>query len=139
MHTITRTHEIACGHRVYGHESKCAHLHGHNYGFELTCAGDLDHLGRVLDFSVVKSVLCEWLEEHWDHRMLLWNEDPAALDLARLGLRIEPVPFNPTAENIAEHFVTKVAPGLLEGTGVKLVACRVWETGKCSATFEVDR
>jgi 6-pyruvoyltetrahydropterin/6-carboxytetrahydropterin synthase len=27
----SRYHDISCGHRVYGHESKCAHLHGHNY------------------------------------------------------------------------------------------------------------
>lgn len=27
----TAYHDISCGHRVYGHESKCAHLHGHNY------------------------------------------------------------------------------------------------------------
>lgn len=139
MHTVTRTHEIACGHRVYGHESKCAHLHGHNYTFELTCAGELDGLGRVIDFGVIKQQLCEWLERRWDHRLLLWHEDPAAVELARLGMVIEPVPFNPTAENMAAYLVNEVGPQVFAGTGVRLVSCRVWETGKCSATYEVSR
>ena len=32
MITVTCWHEISCGHRVAGHESKGANLHGHNYG-----------------------------------------------------------------------------------------------------------
>lgn len=141
MHTATRTHEIACGHRVYGHESKCANLHGHNYTFELTLAPltALDGLGRVLDFSAIKERLCSWLEANWDHRLLLWDEDPLAVQLAQLGERIAPVPFNPTAENMARYFLLDVAPAQLRGTGTRLVRCRVWETGKCSATFEVQR
>ena len=139
MHTITRTHEICCGHRVYGHESKCAHLHGHNYLFELTCAGELDALGRVIDFSVVKATLCQWLEDNWDHKMLLWDQDPALEVLLRHDLSVRGVPFNPTAENIARHFSEALAPLLLAGTGVRLVCCRVWETAKCSATYEVSK
>lgn len=134
----TRTHEIACGHRVYGHESKCAHLHGHNYVFEFTVqAPDLDALGRVLDFGVMKARLCEWLEQNWDHRMLLWDRDPAAEALRDAGLVVQTVPFNPTAENMARYFCQDLAPGLLAGTQCKMTRCRVWETGKCSAIFEV--
>ena len=29
--TATRYHDICAGHRVYGHEGKCSHFHGHNY------------------------------------------------------------------------------------------------------------
>jgi 6-pyruvoyltetrahydropterin/6-carboxytetrahydropterin synthase len=137
MHSITRTHEIACGHRVFGHESKCAHLHGHNYVFEFTCTGDLDHLGRVIDFGVVKERLCQWLETVWDHRMLLWTEDPAAQILLNNGLQFHLVEFNPTAENMAQHMVEVIGPLQLRGTGVVLTRCRVWETGKCSAAYEV--
>jgi 6-pyruvoyltetrahydropterin/6-carboxytetrahydropterin synthase len=138
MHSITRTHEIACGHRVFGHESKCAHLHGHNYVFEFTCTGELDHLGRVLDFSVVKERLCQWLEDTWDHRMILWVDDPAGRVLLDAGLQFHWVDFNPTAENMAQHLVEVIGPMRLRGTGVRLVKCRVWETGKCSASFEVS-
>ncbi|MCI6529589.1 MAG: 6-carboxytetrahydropterin synthase [Mesosutterella sp.] len=137
MITCTRYHDISCGHRVYGHEGKCAHLHGHNYRITFTCAGDRDDVGRVIDFSVIKARLCEWLEENYDHRFLIWEKDPIAEDLRRLDPAVVFVPFNPTAENIAEHLVRVVAPKQLEGTGVTLVRCEVEETRKCSAAFSL--
>jgi 6-pyruvoyltetrahydropterin/6-carboxytetrahydropterin synthase len=42
------------------------------------------------------------------------------------------LPFNPTAENMATYFLD-IGPDLLEGTGARLVACKVQETGKCNA------
>ena len=136
--TAVREHEIACGHRVYQHESKCAHLHGHNYLFRLECEAEaLDGLGRVIDFSVIKSTVCAWLEENWDHRFLVFERDPLAQTLARLDPAVVAVPFNPTAENIAWYVVEAVAPRLLAGSGVRLVRCTVGETRKCSATYEV--
>ena len=137
-HRIKRTHEICAGHRVYGHESKCAHLHGHAYVFDLVCEapGGLDHLGRVIDFGVIKSRLCSWLEDHWDHRMLLWEQDPACHSLRLIDPEaVVPLPLNPTAENLASMFVMAIAPELLLGTGVVLTECTVHETSKCSATY----
>ena len=152
MHSVERYHDISCGHRVYGHESKCAHLHGHNYRITFNCAKDnaaprrflgavakqtnLDELGRVIDFSVIKQRLCMWLEENWDHKFLVWERDPdlAALrEIDRLG--VVAVPFNPTAENMASYLVEYIGPNMLEGTGVRLISCRVEETRKCSATY----
>jgi 6-pyruvoyltetrahydropterin/6-carboxytetrahydropterin synthase len=130
-----REHEIACGHRVYGHESKCAHIHGHNYLFKFFCEAEaLDKVGRVIDFSVIKSTICAWLEEHWDHKFLLWRDDPLAVEMMRLDpAAVVLLPFNPTAENIAAHVLRVVAPGLLASTGVELVKVEVYETRKCSA------
>ena len=142
MYEVERYHDISCGHRVHGHESKCAHLHGHNYRIFFTVQADnkqLDMIGRVLDFSVIKSRLCEWLETWWDHKMLIWVDDPMLDDLLDIDPEgVVPVEFNPTAENMAEHLVTVVGPKELEGTGCILVACRIEETRKCSATFKAD-
>jgi len=158
MITCERYHDISCGHRVVGHEGKCRHLHGHNYRFHFTCApaperidvtamgdnvprvvdcqpGTLDSVGRVVDFSVIKQQLCQWLEDNWDHRLLLWEQDPLAEELEVLDNSIVLVPFNPTAENIAKHMVEQVAPEQLHGYGVTLCRCKVEETRKCSATF----
>ena len=136
-HRITRTHEIACGHRVVGHESKCRSLHGHNYGFALTCTAEaLDELGRVIDFAVIKARLCQWLEDEWDHRLLLWEQDPLLPTLRSLDHSVVALGFNPTAENLAAYLVEVVGPALLAHTGVRLIACTVQETAKCSATYE---
>lgn len=135
---ITRSHEIHCGHRVYGHEGKCRHLHGHGYVFEFACEADaLDSVGRVIDFSVIKSTLCQWLEDCWDHRMLIWENDPILPKLLEIDHSVVSVPFNPTAENIAEHLVRVIGPQLLAGTGVRLVSVKVHETIKCAAVYDV--
>jgi len=139
MITVERYHDISMGHRVVGHESKCRHLHGHNYRIHFVCsASELDPLGRVIDFSEIRDRLCMWLEEHWDHRMMIWSEDPLLLELQRLvpgDLCV--VPFNPTAEQIAIHLVSVVGPEQLKGSGITLLECRVEETRKCSAAYRL--
>lgn len=140
MITATRYHDISCGHRVCGHESKCAHLHGHNYRVTFECAGEtesLDELGRVLDFSVIKEKLCMWLGNEWDHHFLVWKEDPLAPHLKALDPTVVELDFNPTAENIAHHLATVVAPECLRGSGVRVIRCTVEETRKCSAEWRL--
>jgi 6-pyruvoyltetrahydropterin/6-carboxytetrahydropterin synthase len=149
---VERYHDFSAGHRVCGHESKCAMLHGHNYRVYFVCApegsvftafatgdelvGALDTVGRVIDFGEIKTRLCGWLETMWDHRFLLWEEDPLGDILAAADPDgVVFVPFNPTAENMARYLVDVVGPMELEGTGVRLVSCRVEETRKCSATY----
>lgn len=137
MHIISRYHDFSAGHVVTNHESACNQLHGHNYRITFHCsAQNLDDVGRVIDFSVIKRLLCMWLEDHWDHRFLVFHEDP------RLTLLLEAdhkgtlaVPFNPTAENMAEHLVRVVGPSQLKDTSVVLVGVDVEETRKCMASF----
>jgi 6-pyruvoyltetrahydropterin/6-carboxytetrahydropterin synthase len=158
MYEVTRYHDFSAGHRVVGHENKCKTLHGHNYRVHFTVRPDetLDNLGRVIDFGVIKSLLCEWLEVHWDHMMILWEADPIAAITEGLQLHdvtasmptamleeaeylvkdsIVLVPFNPTAENMAAHLVNVVGPRVLEGSGVHLHSVKLDETRKCSATY----
>lgn len=132
-----RYHDISCGHRVVGHEGKCRFLHGHNYRIHFTIAStQLDEIGRVIDFSVIKSHLCMWLEDNFDHKFLIWEKDELLEQLQSIaGESLVIVPFNPTAENIARYMVEKIGPQQLEGLGVELVSCKVEETAKCSASF----
>ena len=161
---VIRSHEICAGHRVVGHESKCRHLHGHNYVFHFHVApkpidgvsvkGDpLDQVGRVIDFSVVKATLCQWLEDNWDHKFLHWDQDMLIGGISNLidtdnrpGF-IEPedvehffgslvaLPFNPTAENLAAYMVEVIGPRLLDEHGVELVKCTIEETSKCNVGY----
>jgi 6-pyruvoyltetrahydropterin/6-carboxytetrahydropterin synthase len=137
--TASRYHDFSTGHRVYGHESKCAHLHGHNYRIHFTVEADeLDTVGRVMDFSAIKNYLCEWLELQWDHKFLVWQQDPWGLELKKLdpqGTVI--VPFNPTAENMGQYLIETVGPEQLKDTGVRLIAVDIEETRKCKATVTV--
>lgn len=165
---VIRSHEICAGHRVVGHESKCRHLHGHNYVFHFHVApkisfpeagfakgSALDHVGRVIDFSVVKSTLCQWLEDNWDHKFLHWEKDDLMTGLAILIKQqnqfgndivfaedakhfsgsLVSLPFNPTAENLAQYMVEVIGPRLLDEHGVELVKCTIEETSKCHVGY----
>lgn len=149
--TVTRKHEIHCGHRVVGHEGRCKNLHGHSYIFHFTCqAEQLDSVGRVIDFSEIKSRLCMWLEDNWDHKFLAWCKDVVCIGINNavnetsrfdtldvLDNSFVFVPFNPTAENIAKHLVEVIGPQQLKDTGIILTKVVVEETAKCSATFSI--
>ena len=150
-----RYHDISCGHRVVGHENKCAFLHGHNYRIHFTVvAAQLDPIGRVLDFSSIKERLCMWLEDNWDHKFLHWEEDylvkrlkkgiddladiqPAPEEEDIFFSSLVSVPFNPTAENMAKYLVEVIGPEVLDGTGCVLEKVMIDETRKCSAEFNM--
>lgn len=143
----TRYHDFSAGHRVYGHESKCANIHGHNYRVHFFVRAEkLDKIGRVLDFSCIKEKLCNWLEENWDHNFLVWESDPLAnqlrytMDLMNGNEEsVVKVPFNPTAENIADYLLYQIGPTRLVGTGCQLVKVIVEETRKCFASAELSQ
>lgn len=143
MTTVTRIFEWDAGHRVLGHEGKCKHLHGHRYVAEVTVAApELDALGRVVDFGVLKEVVGRWVDEHWDHSLLLHPADPlwrAAVWDPEVIQGKQPFAMpsdrpNPTAENIAA-VLCGVAAGLLPPE-LTVVKVRVWETPNCFADFE---
>lgn len=140
--TITRRFEFDYGHRVLGHEGKCASLHGHRGVAELTVRGpSLDDLGRVIDFGVLKSVIGAWIDNNWDHTMLLHEDDPLltmchSIDPSYtvFGPRapfVMPDKMNPTAENMALVLLSKSRLLLLSQKQIEPISVRMWETPKC--------
>lgn len=133
-----RKHEIHTGHRVYGHTGKCKNLHGHSYVVHFYCEADtLNELGMVVDFGIIKTTLCQWLEDNFDHKFLLWENDPIADSLMQIEPNLVIVPFNPTAENIALYLIKEIAPSLLKHSKVKVSKIIVEETSKCKAECEI--
>ncbi len=136
---VVRKHEIHCGHRVYQHESKCRNLHGHSYVFHLKCSSEsLDNLGRVIDFSVIKELLCKWLDDNWDHKMILWDQDPLFTELLKLDSSVVSIPYNPTAENLARYLVETIGPQLFAHLPIILSEVTLEETSKCSASYAIS-
>lgn len=135
----TRRVQFCAGHRIHGHENKCAHLHGHNYVALFHAVGTLDPLGRVIDFSVLRQRLGGWIEAHWDHGFLLHEDDvEGRAALAGIaGQKLYLLDRNPTAENLALHLLEVVAPRELAGLGAEIVRVTLWETENCFA--EVSR
>lgn len=82
MYYVEKKIEISACHRLsLDYESKCTHLHGHNWIITIFCKSrELDRNGMVIDFSEIK----RRIKQPLDHQNLN-----------------EVLPFNPTAENIA--------------------------------------
>ncbi len=140
MKTCVRLLKCDAGHRVLGHEGKCAHPHGHEYRFEIEAAADgLDSIGRVIDFSVIKAKVGKWIDENWDHNFLVCMEDYRLKNALEFVAESEGskkpfvMPQNPTAENMAEYLLKIVCPRELANTGVTITRVRVWETQNCYA------
>jgi len=139
MITCTRRLEFDYGHRVFKHESKCSHSHGHRGVVEVTAlARGLDSVGRIIDFSVLKEKIGGWIDENWDHNFLVFKEDHELI-AALTSVSDNRLPFicnfNPTAENMAQYLLD-LCPSLLEGTGVMITKVVLHETpnGRAEAT-----
>jgi 6-pyruvoyltetrahydropterin/6-carboxytetrahydropterin synthase len=140
--SLVRQLSFCAGHRLLGHEGKCAFFHGHNYRVDLEVAGDtVDAVGRLIDFSVLKRLFQGWLDEHWDHGFLLHEEDENALAAIRLVTPTKwfTLPYNPTAENMARYLLEVVAEELLRETPVRATRSTVWETDESYAVATCRR
>lgn len=143
MYAIELDHATDTGHRIPGHQNglgKCARLHGHTYNFHVQLTADmLEEEGFVVDFGDIKTILDEW-----DHRMLLWADDPLGTIIGmesgdedwiegadqRMGIiRVE---FIPTAENMARHLAQRFVS---EFQQVVFALVEVRETAKSVARY----
>lgn len=128
-------------HRIPGHEGSCKCYHGHRYVAEIQVnSEELDELGRVVDFSVIKTAVGSWIERNFDHTGILYAGDPdpsipTIIDAnERLGKPIYLLNNIPTVENIAAE-LGRVASELLQPYNIYVASIRVWETPNCSAVW----
>lgn len=141
---VTRRIHFSAGHRLVGHEGACAYLHGHNYLVFIHAAGDVDSVGRVIDFAVLKEKVGGWILANWDHGFIVAEHDVdarraiAAFTSEGLKQKTFVLDRNPTAENMAQYLALEVAPQVLRGTGVKVTKVVVQETENCFAECVVE-
>lgn len=135
MIKAVRKIHFCAGHRVLNHESKCANAHGHNYvAWFYAEANDLDSIGRVIDFSVLKEKIGSWIDENWDHTFLIYQKDEMLMAVRDALVKNKPAyicDFNPTAENMAEFLLKIVCPIVLMSSGVKITKVEIYETENC--------
>jgi 6-pyruvoyltetrahydropterin/6-carboxytetrahydropterin synthase len=140
--SIARTFEFSAAHRLKGHESKCRHLHGHNYRLIADVGradASLDTLGRVIDFGEVKIRIGGWIDQNWDHGMILARDDDEAIEAAKAipGQKLYLTNGAPTAENLARHLLSDIAPDLMAGSAAHLRTVTLWETSNSKAVASI--
>jgi 6-pyruvoyltetrahydropterin/6-carboxytetrahydropterin synthase len=135
-----RRFTFCAGHRLVGHEGKCRNLHGHNYVLEVYVTGKKqDAIGRILDFKLLKQRVNDWLDENWDHAFILWKQDQNGLAAIRSSEphRLYELNTNPTAENMAQHFLEEICPQILSGTDAVAYKVRLWESEETCAEVTI--
>ena len=113
------------------HAGKCRFLHGHNAKVTIKVAAEyLDENGMVMDFSDLKSVVKNFLDEQLDHQMLLHKDDPAVPVLQSIGEHIRLLDVHPTAEALAKLIFDHIADN-----NIKPLEVTLWETESCFASY----
>jgi 6-pyruvoyltetrahydropterin/6-carboxytetrahydropterin synthase len=134
MINCTRKIEFDAGHRVIDHHSKCKFLHGHRYVLEVTAQTELlNDLGMVVDFSLIKNIVKGWIDDNFDHNVILSSKDKVLGQAIAeyTGQKIYYLANNPTAENIALHLKMEVMPKLFTDSSFQIVKLKLFETPNC--------
>jgi len=131
MYEISREVQFCYGHRLHRYKGKCHRFHGHNARVVVTLASEiLDEQGMVLDFHQLSLLLKNWIDENFDHRLLLHQEDPLVTIFQQAGEDVVVLDVEPTAENLArmigEFAISQELP---------LQKVEFWESAKSCAVF----
>lgn len=135
----TRKIEFDTGHRVIGHQFKCKYLHGHRYVLEITAtAKNLDELGMVTDFATLKAIMKGWIDQYWDHNVILHEADRdfGEYIAGYTGQKVYYLSNNPTAENMLLHLKNEIIPVLFAEQNFAIIGLKLYETPNCHVVIE---
>ena len=119
---IITAQEFAAAHKIADYPGDCGQIHGHTWKVEVTFSGnELNDLGMLFDFREAKQLLIRVLSD-FDHKLI--NDIP---------------PFdsiNPTAENLANYFYTRLKQEISDLC--RLQEVKVWESQYSCAVYSED-
>jgi 6-pyruvoyltetrahydropterin/6-carboxytetrahydropterin synthase len=111
---ISRIFEFDAAHKLEGYEGDCSRLHGHTYKLIVTCSGEVDASGMIIDFKKIKEIIKEKILSKLDHSY------------------INDTIKNPTCENI----LLWIKQELSNASELKLKKLRLYETSNCFCELE---
>ena len=132
MRTISKEFSFAYGHRLRFHNGVCKNIHGHNALLIVTLGEPkaIPPADMILDFSIVKKCVKEWLDLNWEHAMIVAKEDTelGELLMSLPNQKIFILNGEPTAENMASHLFHTVLPVLFKAFPVTIERIKFYET-----------
>ena len=129
---VTKTFTFDMAHRLTEHKAKCWNIHGHTYKLEVTLMGKLKANGMVIDYTDLKNVVNEFIDENLDHKYLSNSADEEVIKfMQKSKFALTVVDFEPTAENMVEWIFDELKDKF--GAGVQVYAIKLWETPTSSA------
>lgn len=122
---LTKEFRFEMAHALEGYDGLCKNMHGHSYILEVTVIGtpiaQLNHpkLGMVMDFGDLKRIVNPLIVERFDHSVSVMADTSTHKKLIDVGLqRVEPLPFQPTCENMIDYFAQIIIEKLPEGVSL---------------------
>lgn len=136
---LTKEFRLEMAHALVGYDGLCSQIHGHSYLLEVTVEGPEAQsagakMGMVVDFKEVKRAVEESVVADYDHSFLIRRTEQTeeVIEVLRRHFeRIHALDWQPTSENLLEHFATLIASRLPEG--VRLHSLRLHETATSTA------
>ncbi len=122
---IRKTFRAEVAHRLTSSYSKrCQSFHGHSYLFELILEHNkLNKDEMLIDFGEVKDMI-DWFLDAFDHSMVLSKNDPTLPAMRAImdehEMRYMIVPYNPTAERMAQHIYAVAEENSMPISSVKV-------------------
>lgn len=140
MYYLKTSASFDSAHFLAGYRGKCSNLHGHRWTIEVQISGETlqesgTKRGMLLDFGDVKHAVRE-LADSYDHALLYEENSLQRATVEALlaeGFRLIPLPFRPTAENLAKSFYDT-----LSASAIPISRVTVYETPDNCASYEVS-
>lgn len=115
MYGVTKSFKFEASHRLFTMpaEHPCANLHGHSYVVRVSIwtedIKNLENPNMVIDFGKLKEFQKQ-LDEHFDHSLILHEDDPIYDAVKEYVCRIIKMPnkMDVTAENMAYLFANSI-------------------------------
>ena len=144
MIQVAKQFKFEASHRLFNYIGSCSNTHGHSYLVEVTVAhadldkyiyaDELDSLDMVVDFGIIKKIIGSWIQDNWDHSMLLNSKDVEMIKVMSEQLQRFYIfqGSNPTAEIMALFLLYR--DWFPKGSLFKVREVKVWETDTSYAT-----
>ena len=140
MYRISKEFTFAMGHRLSCHKGLCKNFHGHNYTIIVGIKTEfLNEAGMVIDFSLLKGIVNEFLEP-MDHALMVNSKDEDFIIKMQdhfSEMKVIITPYEPTAENMSREIFTNISKSI-KTFGVEVDYVTVYETDTSQATYSLD-
>ena len=134
MITISKDHRFEYAHRLHLHKGKCFRIHGHEGKIVWYLRGPVNKDGMIIDFYEVKSKLDKWVDDNWDHKLILYKGDPLYKQFENMDIPgLIGVDYIPTSEHFAEALRIELNK-IISDTGAELYRVDFWETSNAYAS-----
>ena len=141
--SCTKIIEFDAGHRVFDADNeKCEKLHGHHYKAEITFTADVLDNGMVIDFTLIKDRVKQWIDQNWDHNVILSHRDDKLYNAINkiTGQNVFILKNNATTELMAMYLLELCNQTLFNDFDDSIICVKVklWESATSFAECKIN-